>query len=496
MNRLHVLPLALLAVFSMAAADPAPAPPLAITHVTVVDVTGAGLVADRTVVVAGGRIVAVTDSAEAKIPDQARVVEGRGKYLIPGLWDMHVHLGDQSDLPLFVANGVTGVRVMWGNPPSPKRSPRFHFEIRDQINAGKLVGPRLVVASNILDGARPMFPGSVAVATAEEGRKAVRAAKESGADFIKVLSLLSRENYLAIAAEAKAQGLPMAGHVPAAVSAREASDVGQKSIEHLYGIEDACSSEADAIRKETFEAIEAMAMGKNPEELRASIYRLHRLRSRVVATYSDDLAAELFARFKKNGTWVCPTLTVLRAMGSLNDAAFTADPRLKYVSPSQRSSWDPKKDFRFKMMNPEDFEQFRMSYERGRALVGKMRMAGVEFLAGTDQANPYCFPGFSLHDELGLLVGCGLSPMEALQTATINPARFLGQQEPRGTVAAGADADLVLLDADPLSDIANTRRINAVVVRGRLVDRAELDSMLSEAEMRAANEKPEPEKPK
>jgi imidazolonepropionase-like amidohydrolase len=490
MNRIRVVPILLIAVLSMAAADPDPAPPLAITHVTVVDVTGAGLVSDRTVVTVGGRIVSVTGSAEAAIPDGARVVEGRSKFLIPGLWDMHAHPNEASILPLFLANGVTGVRVMWGNPPSPKRSARFHFELRDQIHSGKVLGPRLVVASTILDGARPMFPGSVAVATAEEGRKAVRAAKESGADFIKVFSNLSRDNYLAIAEDAKAQGLPMAGHVPAAVSAREASDVGQKSIEHLYGIEEACSSEADAILKET---VEAMAMAKTPEELRASFYRLRR---RVVATYNDDVAAELFAHFKKNGTWVCPTFTVLRAFASLNDAAFTADSRLMYVSPSQRSFWDPKKDFRLKMMNSEDFEQFRMSYERGRALVGKMRVAGVEFLAGTDQGNPYCFPGFSLHDELGLLVGAGLSPMEALRTATINPARYLGQQQTKGTVAAGSDADLVLLDADPLSDIANTRRINAVVVRGRLLDRAELDKMLSEAELRASNEKPEQDKPR
>ncbi len=486
MNRIRVLPLTLIAVLSMAAADPVPAPPLAITHVTVVDVTGAGLVSDRTVVVAGGRIVAVTDSAGATIPDQARVVEGRGRFLIPGLWDMHVHMNDESLLPLFLANGVTGVRVMWGIP-------RFHFKIRDQINAGRLLGPRLVVASNILDGAKPFWRGSVAVATAEEGRKAVRDAKESGADFIKVYSGLSRDNYLAIAAEARAQGLPLAGHVPFAVSAREASDAGQKSIEHLYGIEEACSSAPDEIDAILKELSEAMATGKDFVEIRAISARL---RSRSVATYSDGVAAELFARFKKNGTWVCPTLTVNRAMGLLTDAAFTADPRLKYVSPSIRSSWDPKNDFRFKTSKPEDLERVRMAYERGRTLVGKMRKAGVELLAGTDQGNPYCFPGFSLHDELGLLVGAGLSPIEALQTATINPARFLGQPDTRGTVATGADADLVLLDADPLSDIANTRRIHAVVGRGRLLDRAELDTMLSEAELKALNEKPEPDKPR
>lgn len=488
MNRIRVVPLTLIALLSMAAADPAPAPPLAITHVTVVDVTGAGLVSDRTVVIEGGRIVAVTDAALATIPDQARVVEGRGKFLIPGLWDMHTHPNDVSVLPLFVANGVTGVRVMWGNPPLPSRSPRFHFDIRDQINAGTLLGPRLVVASQIIDGAKPFWRGSVAVATAEEGRQAVRDAKESGADFVKVYSYLSRENYLAIAAEAKVQGLPFAGHVPNAVSAREASDVGQKSIEHLHGIEEACSSEADLILKELSET----AAKEWSERLAINA----RLAPRVVATYSDGVAAELFAHFKNNGTWVCPTLTVLRKTGLMNDATFTADPRLKYIPPAKRSTWDPKNDFRFKTMKPEDFERWRMFYERGRLLVGKMHKAGVEILAGTDQENPYCFPGFSLHDELGLLVGCGLSPMEAIQTATINPARFLGQQETRGTVAAGLDADLVLLDADPLSDIANTRRINAVIVRGRLLDRAELDRMLSEAEKRASNETPEPHKPK
>ena len=175
-----------------------------------------------------------------------------------------------------------------------------------------------------------MWPGAAAVATAEEGRKAVRDAKEYGADFIKVYSMLSRDNYLAIAAEAKAQGLPFAGHVPLAVSAREASDVGQKSLEHLYGIEKACSSEADEIDAIEKKFFEAMIMGLKPKEIFAIGKSYH---DRLIATYSDDRAAELFTHFKRNGTWVCPTLTFLRATASLKDAAFTADPRLKYVSP-------------------------------------------------------------------------------------------------------------------------------------------------------------------
>jgi imidazolonepropionase-like amidohydrolase len=454
-----------------------PAPPLAIVHVTVVDTTGGPSLPGRTVLVRDGKVTAVAPDAEAPpIPEGATVVDGSGKYLIPGLWDMHVHLTRESALKLNLANGVTGVRVMWGNPSA--FGPAVpHSTWRREIEAGKRLGPRLVIASNILDGPKPIWPGSVAVKDAESGRAAVRAAKTAGADFVKVYSLLSPEGFRAIAEECKAQGIPFAGHVPSLVSAREASDLGMRSMEHLYGLRAACSPrEAESIERR--KAILDAAKG----DWNAARPKFEPLDARLRETYSDDLAAVFFARLKANGTAQCPTLTVLRALGSLDDPKFVDDPRIRYVDPFTRMFWNPKADFRLRSMKPEDFAAQRKAFERAVELVGSLNRAGVTILAGTDEANPYIFPGFSLHDELALLVKAGLTPLQALQAATIVPARFLGRESSLGSVEPGKEADLVLLDSDPLADVANTTKIRAVVSRGRLLDRASLDAILKSTE--------------
>jgi imidazolonepropionase-like amidohydrolase len=479
-------PLLLIFALSFATADepPSAAPPAAIAHVTVVDTNGGSSLPDRTVLVRDGKVAAVApDDSAPPIPEGSTIVDGSGKFLIPGLWDMHVHLTRESALKLNLANGVTGIRVMWGNPVA--FGPAVpHSTWRREIEAGKRVGPRLVIASNILDGPKPIWPGSVAVKDAESGRAAVLAAKAAGADFVKVYSLLSPEAFRAIAEECKAQGLPFAGHVPSLVSAREASDLGMRSMEHLYGIRAACSArEAELLvrRKEILDEAKG--------DWNAARAKFEPLDAQLRETYRDDIAASLFAKLKANGTRQCPTLAVLRALGSLDDPKFVDDPRIRYVDPITRLFWNPKADFRLRSMKPEDFAAQRKAFERAVELVGVLNRAGVPILAGTDEANPYIFPGFSLHDELALLVKAGLTPMQALQAATIAPARYLGRESSLGTVEVGKEADLVLLDADPLADIANTAKIRAVLSRGRLLDRTALDAMLKAAEY------PVPKKP-
>jgi hypothetical protein len=471
--------LSLLAVLLTSAPDdgPKPSKPLAITHVTALDLDGTGPARDVTVVVEGDRITAVGPGDRVGVPGGATVVDGAGKFLIPGLWDMHVHFGDPRSMKLFLANGVTGVRVMWGNPSFGLPLGPYHFRWRGQVESGTLAGPRLVVASNILDGPKPIWPGSEGLSTPEQGREAVRKAKAAGADFIKVYDRLPRDVYFAIADEARASGLRFAGHVPSLVTAREASAAGQASIEHLSGVLADCSSRRDAIAAKRRALVES---GKDFPAIRPELFALGK---EARDSYDEALAADLFSQFQKNRTWQCPTLTVLRALASLDDDSFRDDPRLKYVDLLTRLRWDPKNDFRLKTMTKDHYAEQKAVFARAVELVGQMQKAGVEFLAGTDELNPYVFPGFSLHDELALLVKAGLSPREALQAATVNPARFLGREATSGTVAAGKSADLVLLDADPSIDIANTTRIRAVVARGRLLDRAELDRMLAEAEV-------------
>lgn len=468
-----------LLVLALAPAEPPEVPPIVIRHVSVVDTGGGPTKSGRTVVVAEGQVAAVVDDADYK-PESSKVreIDATGKFLIPGLWDMHVHLATESGLPLFVANGVTGVRVMWGNP-AMTGFPVPHTVWRREIAAGKRRGPRMVLASNIIDGPKPIWPGSVAVSDETGARKAVRAAKAGGADFVKVYSLLSPESYRAVADEAKAQGLSFAGHVPTLVSAREASDLGQKSMEHLYGILAACSP----VEAEMLAARKAILVESKGDWFAARV-QLKPVEARLRETFKDDLAESLFSKFKANGTWQCPTLAVLRALGSMDDPAFTKDDRLKYIDPFVRLYWNPKADPRFRSMTADDYKAQRESFARGLTLVGKMHKAGVPILAGTDEANPYIFPGFSLHDELALFVKAGFTPLEALRTATINPARFLGRESTAGTVAPGKEADLVLLDADPTLDIANTKAIRAVVCRGDWLDRDDLDALLKSVEVR------------
>jgi imidazolonepropionase-like amidohydrolase len=334
----------------------------------------------------------------------------------------------------------------------------------------------MVVASNIFDGPKPIWPSSLGLETPQAARDAVRKAKSDGADFVKVYSKLSPEVFRAIALECKAQNIPFAGHLPSSVSAREASDLGQKTFEHLYGVLADCATRRDEILAQR---AALFASGKDLSALQKEFAELDR-QSRE--TFDESLAAGLFAKLNTNGTWQCPTLTVLHAIASLDEDAFRNDPRLKYVDAMTRLRWNPKNDFRLKSLTKDDFARQKVAFARAVDCVGRLHRAGVPILAGTDELNPYVFPGFSLHDELALLVKAGLAPREALRAATLNPAKLLGKEATIGTVDVGKTADLVLLDADPLADIANTKKIRAVIVRGRLLDREELDRMLKAAE--------------
>jgi imidazolonepropionase-like amidohydrolase len=442
---------------------------LVITHVTVIDTTGGVARSDETIIVRGDRIAEQGPSGKVRIPEGAQTVDARGKFLMPGLWDMHVHLDFRDYLPLFIANGVTGVRVMWGDPE--------HWQWRKQIDDGQLLGPRMMIGSAIIDGPNPYWRGSISVANEAQARQAVDEAKRDGADFVKVYQFLPRDLYLDIADEAKKQAIPFAGHVPISVTAEEASEAGQKSFEHLVGVLPACSSRSaeleEAAREDLAEDLQT----------RPKFWGTHTttLRNELIETYSPQKAAALSAVFKRNGTWQCPTLTLLHMFAYGDEPAFLNDPRLKYVPPGMKAGWDPSSVDNRKQ-TAEDFAYLKREFRKDLEVVGTMQRSGVGILAGTDAQNPYSFYGFSLHDELGFLVDAGLSPMQALQAATINPARFFGDEKDFGSVEVGRFADLVLLDANPLVAIANTKKIDAVVYRGELFPKASLDAMLTKAE--------------
>ena len=432
-----------------------------ITHVNVIDTETGQEVPDRTVIISGGKISEVRASGKTTEPANAKILDGRGKYLIPGLWDMHVHTWDyESTYPLYVANGVTGVRDMFGPPDANK--------FRAELGKKQVIAPHFYLASPIVDGHPPVWPDSIEITTPEQARTVVNDEKQRGADFIKVYSRLAPEPYFAIAAESARAGIPFEGHVPNQVSAWQASDVKQKSFEHLYGIALACST--------------------REQELQAKILPNAPLKDRVAMTaeairsYDESKCSDLFERLKKNGNWQVPTLTVLRSLGLLNDLQFTQDGRLRYFKKEYRDWLAPTNELRFKSWTPADFALQREQFQFSKKLVGAMFRSGVPLLAGTDAGNPYCFPGFSLHDELALLVESGLTPLAALQGATRNPAIFMNATDRYGSISKGKVADLVLLDADPLQDIHNTNKISEVFLDGKEFDRATLDLILKNAE--------------
>jgi imidazolonepropionase-like amidohydrolase len=309
------------------AAGPAPeataATRIALAHVTVIDIASGRSESDRTVVLEGEHITSV--GAGPAAGPIARTIDLRGHYVIPGLWDMHVHFATRPFGKLFIANGVTGVRVMWGNPHREAGDERAHFQMRERFDAKSEVGPRMVIASQLLDGPEPIWDISVALATPGEGRKAVDDAKKEGADFIKVYSLLPRDVYMAIADESKKQGLPFAGHVPEAVSVGEASDAGQKSIEHLTGMDMACSSRELELRKR-----QADFATKPHSPAERTAFR-HEQTALAIASYDTSHASSLFAKLVANGTWQVPTFTVLNALANADDPSRGNDPRLRFI---------------------------------------------------------------------------------------------------------------------------------------------------------------------
>ena len=429
----------------------------AFTHVTVIDVTGGPALPDMTVVVRNQHIVALGNSRQVRPPRGAHVIEARSKYLIPGLWDMHVHtvFGDwlpaneQVTLPLFVANGITGVRDMGGDLEVLKWW-------RSRIAAGRLLGPRMIIAGPMLDGPIPRFPSSAPIADAADGRRTVDELHAQGVDFIKIQSLIPRDGYFAAADEAKRLGITFVGHVPDAVRASEASNAGQKSIEHFTGIFEGCSPLEDQLIQ-------------GPKTL-----------GRYATTYDPERAQRLIELMARNQTWQVPTLVWERGQWLVDDIDLSHDTLIKYAPAAWKDRTWPmfvKAILSDMDTDPLPVRQHFVQMELDMTLA--MFRAGVPFLAGTDTAaGVHVFPGFSLHQELALFVRAGLTPMQALQTATLNPARFMGRLADLGTVEKGKLADLVLLDANPLDDIGNTRRIRAVVLAGRYFDRAELDHML------------------
>jgi imidazolonepropionase-like amidohydrolase len=447
---------------------------LTITNAAVVDVSNGTLRRGITVVINGNRITSVGPAAPTATP-RGQVVDAPGMYVIPGLWDMHTHayfgwpreFGDTYVLPLFIANGVTGIRDMGSDLAAVLRA-------RSGVAAHRLVGPRMVVSGPMLDGPKVSFAASMAITTPNDGRKAVDSLQRSGVDFIKIQSGVPRDAYFAIADEAKKKGIAFEGHVPDAIRASEAVAAGQRTFEHLVGIFEASTPDEDSFITRRYGAGKDSAANKF---LAAFLDR-----------YDATREASIVQLLAKNTIWQCPTLFWERGQWLVDAIDFTKDPDLAYTPhtwvakkyPAMRKSIAESMD-----ADPLPVRQRFVQHELD--IVRRLHAAGVPFLAGTDTpAGVDVTPGISLHLELQRFVAAGFTPLEALQTATINPARFLGKTSEFGSIQPGRAADILILRANPLDDIANTRAIAGVVADGRYWSQADIGALRDRLERLAA----------
>jgi len=426
-----------LCVASAVLCNPVNAEAKAFVGVNVIPMNGNRVLEDYSVIVEDGQIVTMGPRASTSLAAGATLIDGTGKYLIPGLADMHIHLMNQefmtaltkkndpiqpieNMLYLYLANGVTTVRVMAGYPEL--------LTLRDAIERGEVLGPRLIVTTPMFDGAKPIWPAPLSrpIPTSEAARSAVQESKKDGYDMIKVYTLLGRDMYDAVIDEARKVNLKVVGHVPIAVGQEHVLESGQDEITHV-------------------------------EEY-----------WRFTRNYGDEVIAKFTAMTAKSEVWFSPTLTTYQDQMSDGEAVMNR-PENRYLDPLILDFWATRvlPASNNENANARRAQQIEVLGGFMRRLVKSMYDAGVPIMAGTDALNPAAMPGFSMHRELQLFVDVGIPNHEALRAATGRPAEFMEETEEWGTVAKGRRADLVLLNANPLDDINNTKKIEGVMVRGK-----------------------------
>ena len=442
----------------------------------VIDVVSGETRHNQNIIVVGTRMAAIGPEAQVKIPVGATVIDAQGKFIIPGLWDMHLHLLTSPEaaitlkrratdvfFPQLLANGVTSIRDLGSSLDSI-------VSVRNRVRSGEILGPRIVMAGALLSGRNPYAPPSEhawIILTTAQAKSAVDSLKRAGVDFIKAHDLLSDSVFFAIAANARRVGLPLVGHLRPQLSVDDVIDSGQVGIEHVpIEFIAACSVEGKPAANEFY----GKWIKNGWTAFAGETIRLWKARD-------PQRCDALLAHMKDKSVAVTPT-TVLRmddrrAIQAIDTGELTPENRKDCMIAV--GDWGALPDSLRESYYATVFD-----------FVGTLHRAGITLLAGTDGPANCRLPGIALHRELENFVRSGLTPLEALQTATIKPARFLGLADSVGTVANGKVADLVLLSANPLADISNTRKIDGVMVRGQWLDRQRLDSLRSSAKQLTA----------
>ena len=458
----------LLALAGTAAAAAEPAD-LLIHSATIIDVRNGTLHPARTIVVRSGTIIAVGDGELGRRFDAAHTIDAAGRFLMPGLWDMHVHFGggnelvaeNQALLPLYVANGVTTVRDAAGDLS------QHVLAWRDAIADGALLGPTIFTSGPKLEGYRPLWKGTIEVGTPAEVDAALDRLQAMRVDFVKITdNTLAPETYLYAVREAARRGLRTSAHVPMSLTIEQVTAAGLTSIEHLdYALKAGSTAESTIVAEF---AAARMTRDEASDKLAVSFDREH--------------AMAAYRRLAARGTFVTPTLNGSRIIAFLDRDDHSRDPYLAYIGPGLRATYA----WRVERASRDDaaaIERRHRRYEQVAAVLPMLQAAGVTIMAGTDAGylNSFNYPGIGLHEELALFVERGLTPLQALQSAILAGPKFFGLEQRYGSIEAGKTADLLLLVRNPLEEIGATRAIAAVVLRGRYFDRPALDALLESA---------------
>ena len=443
---------------------------LIISNTNVIDVIQGKTITGQDVIINGDMIQSIKPHGESRLRSK-NLINGEGKYLIPGLWDMHVHTGDADIFfPLYVANGITGVRDTGGGLEQSTGNLSVKFEKlcgwRDEVLSGKRLGPEMILAGSMIDGSPPVWPGTISVTDSQSIYAAVQAQKKLGVDFIKVYHNLNLAQLTEVAQIAKEQHIRFAGHVPLSSPPLEtllyASNLGISSIEHLIQVQGAIADKIVPLNS----------------------YKEAGFAARDVIGQIDlEKEKKLYDTFIKNNTWLTPTVSIWWGVGQLDqEHEEVFENWLQYIPKYISNEWErnPFQDAQLIDHSPTDYETFREATLSMAKVAKRMYDSGVNIMAGSDSANPMIIPGYGLHKELELLVEGGFSPIEALRLATINPAKFLERID-IGQLASNFKADIIILDKNPLDDIKNTTLINGVILRGEYINREKLDQILEEA---------------
>lgn len=457
--------------------------PFVLDGVHIVDVHTGVLLEDMTVSIREGRIDAIGKQGELTIPQGANVLDTRGKYVIPGLWDMHTHsykLSPQIHHPLYIAYGVTGVRDMSGcleKDDSYWACSHDREQWNKDLASARRVTPRYVLQSSFqTNGGNEVpegFSSFFRLESREDARKLAQFYAQAGTDFIKVYSELSASQYRMLASASAQFGLSIAGHKPLKVSLHDAISSGQTSIEH-----------GRLFLFECFAGIEGFRQHANP----IRHYNVE-LMWRMVEEQDEAKCGQLMEDMAASDTWWVPTLTTLRMGAYADEPGFRQDARLNQIPALiKHMIWFPDANYAASNNLAANGQFVRKAFfAEALSQVGRAHDKGVKILAGTDVSDTYVFTGSGLHEELAMLVDAGLSPMEAIRSATIHAAQFSGQSGDFGSIDAGKVADMVLLNTNPLKDIRHSQDIFAVIHNGFFYNRAALDSLVDFVEQQAGS---------